>query len=91
MCIDNIQIHGTAHLIHNDSEEYKEYFRKYLIKFPDYKFFYEIEHEFYRVEPLVIWFYKSNMHRDKIIIDENYYQKIKPYETNRYFSKKITS
>ena len=88
ICIENIQIHGMAHLIEDDSEEYKKYFEKYLLKFPDYKFFYEIEHEFYRVDPLVIWFYNGYMSRDKIIIDENYYQRIKPYETHLHFNKK---
>ena len=54
------------------------------MKFPFYKSFFEYENnELYKVQPLIIWHYdhhKGMMYRDKIIVDENYYKILQPYE-----------
>lgn len=85
LCIDNIQIHGLARRIEHSSKEYKEYKQKYLAKFPHYDFYFNLAgNEFYKVVPLVVWYYdsaKGIMHREKIIIDQQYYKELKPYET----------
>lgn len=92
ICIDNIQIHGKAQLLHHGSGEYFRYMEKYLEKFPQYKFYFELQNnELYRVKPLMIWYYDSSqgtMHRDVIIFDDDYYKKLIPYEAPAIFKKR---
>ena len=92
VCIDNIQIHGKAELIEYGSDEYYDYVAKYLTKFPNYKFYFELQNnELYRVTPLVIWYYdssKGRMHRDVIIFEQDYYQELRPYEAPQEFKKR---
>lgn len=92
ICIDKLQIHGKAQLIEYGSAEYFNYLEKYLTKFPHYQFYFELQNnELYRVTPLVIWYYdssKGTMHRDKLIFDDDYYQKLMPYEAPLEFKKR---
>ncbi len=92
ICVDNIQIHGKAQLIEHGSDEYHYYMKKYLEKFPNYKFYFELQdNELYRVIPQLIWYYdssKGTMHRDIIIFDEDYYKKLMPYEAPLEFKKR---
>jgi hypothetical protein len=83
--IQNIQIHGLAKIIDQGSKEYRIYIQKYLQKFPQYQFYFELaNNQFYKIDPLVIWFYnpkKGIMQRDAMIFNRNYYQELCPYES----------
>ena len=90
--VGKLQIHGSAQLIAAESPEHQEYVAKYLTKFPNYQFYFELQNnELYRIKPLVIWLYdssKGTMHRDRLIIDQDYYHQLQPYETPEKFQKK---
>jgi len=92
VCIDNLQIHGKAEMIEHNCKDYDNVVKKYLNKFPQYKFYFELENnELYRIKPLVIWLYdssKGTMHRDMIVIDNDYYNRLKPYEAPYEFRKR---
>ncbi len=92
ICVGQLQIHGIAHLIAAESPEYHQYVSKYLTRFPNYRFYFELQNnEFYRINPLVIWLYdssKGTMHREKLVLDQDYYYRLQPYETPEQFHKK---
>ena len=51
------------------------------------KTFEQVSNELYKIKPLVIWLYNPKygaMHRDVLIIDQNYYNKVKPYIEHKY-------
>jgi general stress protein 26 len=93
ICIENIQIHGLARHIESSSEVYQVYKEKYISKFPSYEFYFGLEeNELYKVEPLVIWHYDSKkgiMHRDKIVIDQQYYEALEPYEAPLKINRRV--
>ncbi len=92
VCIDNLQFHGKAEIIEHKCSDYKDIVEKYIKKFPQYKFYFELEdNELYRIVPQVIWLYdssKGTMHRDMIVFDNDYYNKLKPYEAPVEFRKR---
>lgn len=92
LCVDNIlQIHGKARPVSAGTPEYQDSLSKFLAKFPNFGFFFDIEHVWFRVDPQVIWLYKGWMHRESLVLDEAYYRDLQPYETNPHFFGKITN
>ncbi len=91
--VGKLQIHGIAQLIPAESPEYRQYVSKYLTLFPNYQFYFELQNnELYRIKPLVVWLYdssKGTMHREKLVLDQDYYRRLQPYETPEKFLKKV--
>jgi len=89
VAVSTLQIHGTVRMIEHGSEEYKLKIRIYNKRFPQYAHVFNKENnELYEVKPLVIWNYdpsKGEMHRDKIIFNNDYYSKINAYEPPEVF------
>jgi hypothetical protein len=87
-----LQMHGVATLLDRNSGEFKQVYEKYIMRFPQYKSFFEYENnEMYRIDPLVYWIYdnrKGMMHRDKVIFDMDYYIRLSPYETPQKFKRR---
>lgn len=92
VCIERVQVHGRVRLIDYNSEEYGRQVEKYLEKFPNYQDYFALEkNELYEISPLVIWYYDSSrgrMHREKIVFDHDYYERLKPYEAPNEFKKR---
>lgn len=90
--LDNLQIHGRITPIPDNSQEYREVVPKYLTKFPKYRHYFETEgNVFYKIEPLVIWVYDSSqgkMHRERLVMDQSYYEALNPYVTPKEFNSK---
>ncbi|WP_195428454.1 hypothetical protein [Clostridium sp. D46t1_190503_E9] len=84
LTIGNIQIHGRCVKIGKNSLEYEKIKAEYLEKFPYYgEYLRDKNNYLYKVTPLVLWMYdnrKSGMNREKIIFNEEYYKRIKPYD-----------
>lgn len=91
VCIDNVQIHGIANLLEKDTAMYKKYAKKYLEKFPYDKFYFEMENmNFYKIEPLVLWWFDLSgiYQREKLVIDNDYYQNLNPFENPQSINKR---
>lgn len=88
LAVKDIQIHGICTKICRNSPEYKRILDKYLEKFPYYNMYFNFNNNnLYKVNPLVIWVYNKSsktMQRDKIVFDNEYYKKLKPYDYNEY-------
>lgn len=84
IAVSTLQIHGNARIITHGSEEYIEKIKIYNAKFPQYAHVFNKENnELYEIKPLVIWNYnpsKGEMHRDKLIFDNDYFNRIESYE-----------
>lgn len=87
-----LQYHGKARILEENTEESNVYRRKYVSKFPQYDFYFDLENNvFFEITPLVIWLYDSSkglMHRDKLVFDSKYYEKGDFYSPPKEFKKK---
>lgn len=87
--IGSLQYHGIIEEVSYGSIVYREFLEKYNKKFPQYAFYFKYEkNEMFKIVPLVIWLYDSSkgiMHRDKLIFDDEYYTKLKPFEIPNSF------
>lgn len=90
--VKTLQIHGMAKLIPYGSEEYKRKIEIYGKRFMQYlSVFEKVDNELYEIIPLVIWNYnpsEGEMHRDELILDEEYYKKIEVYRFHEYGDRK---
>lgn len=86
--VGTLQIHGKARLIEYGTKEYHFGRTVYDNRFPQYKEVFAFqENELYKVEPLVIWNYnpsKGEMHRDVLILDDEYYNSLDVYVPHKY-------
>ena len=93
LAISTLQIHGKARIIEYKSKEYRMKLKYYKERHPQYvNVFHKMNNELYEVEPLVVWSYnpkKGEMNRDVYILDQNYYNKLKPYEAKASYEYKI--
>lgn len=86
--VGTLQIHGIANLVKYGTSEYWKGRAIYDERFPQYREMFEYkDNELYCITPLVIWNYnpsKGEMHRDVLILDHNYYEKIDVYKPHKY-------
>lgn len=89
--IGPLQIHAVVKKLEYGSEEYLSGRRIYDARHPQFqKMFEQVNNELYKIKPLVIWLYNPKygaMHRDVMIIDQNYYNDVKPYTEHKYPSR----
>ncbi len=92
LAIGTLQFHGKARKIDYESEEYHEKIPAYAKKWPQYLHVFKKEkNELYEVIPLVIWMYdtsKGEMNRDILLLDQEYYDALKPYEVKKEYKYK---
>lgn len=86
--IGSLQIHAVVEKLEYGSEEYLSGRKIYDVRYPQFKkMFEQVSNELYKVKPLVIWIYNPRygaMHRDVMIIDQKYYNDVKPYVEHKY-------
>lgn len=92
MTIGPIQYHGKASILEDSTDQYNLYRRKYVEKFPNLDFYFDLEgNVFFEARPLVIWLYDSSkglMYRDKLVFDSNYYKAGDFYSPPSMFKRK---
>ena len=86
--LGSLQIQAVVKKLEYGSEEYILGRKIYDARYPQFKkMFEQVSNELYKIKPLVIWLYNPKygaMHRDVLIIDQNYYNKVKPYVEHKY-------